>query len=372
VLAWAALAELVPLYPLYALLFLASGVSEAGVSALFALWSAVAVLTEVPAGLLADRWSRRGCLVLAALLQAAGFALWTAAPVAPSFAAGFVLWGLGGSLVSGSAEALVHDGLAAAGAPGSVGRLWGAVTAAGLVVQVPTALLATALSALGGSAAAGWASVAVLLLTAVLAARLPDVRLSGTGGPADDVPAVPLRAVLRGRPAALWAVVAAVAFVGGLDALEEYTPVMAAGWGVPTAVVPVALLGVPLLGAAGAWAGGRLSGPRAAGVLTTTAAGAFAVATLLDRPAAVVLLALGYGAYRAVLVVVEARLQAEITGDARATLTSVAGVGAEVSAFLVYGGWAVGGTWGIAALLALAVPLVVPALRRRERRAALR
>jgi hypothetical protein len=84
----------------------------------------------------------------------------------------------------------------------------------------------------------------------------------------------------------------------------------------------------------------------------------------------VVLLALGYGAYRAVLVVVEARLQAEITGDARATLTSVAGVGAELSAFLVYGGWAVGGTWGIAALLALAVPLVVPALRRRERRAA--
>lgn len=56
---WAALSELVPPYPLYALLFLDTGLSPAEVSLLFAVWSVTALVTEVPAGVLADRWSRR-------------------------------------------------------------------------------------------------------------------------------------------------------------------------------------------------------------------------------------------------------------------------------------------------------------------------
>ncbi len=70
---WAALSELVPYYPLYALLFLDTGLSDAQVSVLFAIWSVTALLTEVPAGALADRWSRRGAVVLASLLQAVAF-----------------------------------------------------------------------------------------------------------------------------------------------------------------------------------------------------------------------------------------------------------------------------------------------------------
>ena len=57
---WAALSELVPYYPLYALLFLDTGLSEAQISVLFALWSITAFVAEVPTGALADRWSRRG------------------------------------------------------------------------------------------------------------------------------------------------------------------------------------------------------------------------------------------------------------------------------------------------------------------------
>lgn len=52
---WTALSELVPLYPLYALLFLDTGLSAAEISLLFAAWSVTALLTEVPAGALADR-----------------------------------------------------------------------------------------------------------------------------------------------------------------------------------------------------------------------------------------------------------------------------------------------------------------------------
>ena len=117
---WAALSELVPYYPLYALLFLDTGLSNAQISALFAVWSVTSLLTEVPAGALADRWSRRGVVVLAGVLQAAAFVIWTAAPQAWAFALGFVVWGVSGALVSGASEALVYDGLAAVGAGGQL------------------------------------------------------------------------------------------------------------------------------------------------------------------------------------------------------------------------------------------------------------
>src|SRR5919112_3103607 len=108
---WAALSELVPYYPLYALLFLDTGLTGAQISALFAVWSVTGFVCEVPAGALADRWSRRGVVVLASVLQAAAFVVWTAAPALWAFALGFVIWGAGGALVSGASEALVYDGL---------------------------------------------------------------------------------------------------------------------------------------------------------------------------------------------------------------------------------------------------------------------
>src|SRR5918997_5546847 len=109
--AWAALSELVPYYPLYALLFLDTGLSGAQISLLFGVWSVTAFVTEVPAGALADRWSRRGVLVLAGVLQAVGFVVWTAAPALAAFAIGFVIWGASSALVSGASEALIHDAL---------------------------------------------------------------------------------------------------------------------------------------------------------------------------------------------------------------------------------------------------------------------
>src|SRR3712207_2529409 len=102
--AWAALSELVPYYPLYALLFLDTGLSDAQISLLFAVWSVTAFATEVPAGALADRWSRRGVLVLGGVLEAAGFVVWTAARSFWAFLAGLVGWGVAGPPWSGAAE----------------------------------------------------------------------------------------------------------------------------------------------------------------------------------------------------------------------------------------------------------------------------
>jgi MFS family permease len=370
---WALVADVVPLYPLYALLFADAGLSDADVSALLALWSVTAVLAEVPSGALADRFSRRAAIVAAGVLQALAYVLWTALPGVPAFVAGFVVWALGGALVSGAFEALLHDGLAAAGAAGQFGRVYGWVSAAELLSQLPTALLAAGLYAVGGFPLVGWASVAGCLVAAALAARLPEAPRPPTAEP-DDEP--DWWAVLRSgvaeavhRPAVRTAVLFVV-LLGGLDAVEEYFPLLARDWGVPVAVTPLAVLGIPLAGAAGAALGGRATTWRP-GTLTAVLAGsgaALVVAAVLAVPPGLVAVAAGYALYRLVLVVAESRLQAAIEGPARATVTSVSGVGVELAALVVFAGYALGGLAAVAVLsllLAAALPRLLPRARAR-------
>ncbi|WP_426514783.1 MFS transporter [Dactylosporangium sp. McL0621] len=366
---WALLSDAVPLYPLYALLFTDTGLSGGEISLLFALWSTVGIVAEVPTGALADRFSRRVNLVAAGLLQAAGFALWTALPSFAVFAAGFVLWGLGGALASGAVEALLYDGLRAAGHEHRYVRVSGQVTAAGLLAQVPAAVAAALLFPLGGYPLVGWVSVAVCLAAAALAARLPEVRTAPGGGNEEDDDGSGYFATLRdgvreaaGRPAVRTAALV-LAALAGLDAVEEYFPLLVHDWGVPTALNPAATLVITVGGAAGAALAaraGRFAGWGLAGLML--AAGlALAAAAALDRPAGIVLVAVFYGLYRLVLVVADACLQAVIDGAARATVTSVAALATELSALLLFAAWALGGAWCVAVLtVGLAVTLLLP------------
>jgi Major Facilitator Superfamily len=365
---WTALGYLPPLYPLYALLFLSTGVSEQQVSGLFALWSAVGFLAEVPAGVLADRWSRRGALVLGSVLEAAGFALWTALPGLPGYAAGFALWGLGGALQSGAAEALVYDGLAAAGGAGCYARVHGWLSATEVLAALPAAGLATALYAAGGFALVGWASVGVCLLTAGVATGLPEPPRTGGGADDDGGGWQEARTALRHPPLRL--LLAAVALVAGVDAVEEYVPVLAGTWGVPTAAVPVVVVAVPLAGALGAVLGGRaarLRGGALAGLLALAGV-LLGIAALWARPAALAAVAACYALYLAVLVAAGARLQDRIAGRSRATLTSVSALGTELTSLLVFGTWALSGALGTAGLVLAAAPVLAAALSDRGAR----
>ena len=279
--AWAFVGEAIPIYPVYALLFVDAGLSDGQISALLAIWSAVGIAAEVPMGALADRWSHRNALVAGALLQALGYVAWIAAPGFTGFAIGFVVWALGGALVSGSSEALLYEGLTAAGAADHYARVQGWATAAEFLAFIPAVLVATALLPIGGYAAIGWVSVATCLAAAVLAARLPPA--PATADPGEDGTST-LRAGLREamRPTVAGTVVA-LAVIGGFDAIEEYFPLLAQDWGVPTGWVPLAVLVVTLAGALGAALGGRFAGISRFGValLTGGAATALAVAGLV-------------------------------------------------------------------------------------------
>jgi MFS family permease len=362
---WALLADVVPLYPLYALLFADTGLSGAEISALFAIWSAVGILAEVPSGALADRLSRRGCLVWAGVLQAMGYTAWLLLPGFAGFALGFVLWGLGGALVSGAREALLFDGLKAGGAAERYGTINGWVVALGLLAQIPTAAVATALFAAGGYPLAGWVSVGTCLAAAWAASRIPEAPRSRTEDRDDDLGYLATLCAGLADAAAtrgVLGVLAAAAMLGAVDTVEEYFPLLLAEWGLPLAAIPLAALPIILAGAAGAALGGR-AGRIGVGSLAALLAAAMLVlgaAGLAAHPAGTAAVALFYGAYRAVLVVVDARLQERITSRSRATVTSVAGVGVDVATFGFLAVWALGG----APLMALVGVLLAAALPR--------
>ncbi|GHD37664.1 MFS transporter [Streptomyces galbus] len=351
---------------MYALLFADTGLPLWQISSLFVLWSLTGAALEVPSGAWADAFSRRALLRLGPLLGAVGFALWVAVPSYAAFAAGFVLWGARGALGSGALEALVYEELDRLGAADRYARAMGRAHAAGQVAVVTAMALAGPVLAWGGYSAVGAASVAACLLTALAAGRLPEHR---TGAAPGERRAASLRSGLadarrdRSVRAALLLVPAVAAVWGALD---EYTPLLVRGTGVPDAAVSPCLV----LVWSGVTAGSLLAGPggrlgrRGLATLLALSALALAAGALSGVPAGIALVAVAFGGFQLATVVADARLQERIEGTGRATLTSVAGLGTEAVTLAVYAGYAALGTRAAhGTVFALcAVPYLVTAL----------
>ncbi|WP_340563642.1 MFS transporter [Streptomyces sp. GSL17-111] len=341
--AYAGLEDFVLLYPVYAVLFADTGLDAAGISSLFVIWSLAGFLLEVPSGVLADLLPRRTLLVLAPLLNGAGFALWTVAPSYPAFAAGFVLWGAGEALRSGTYQALAWTELDRLDAADGYEQVIGRGRALGLTAQLLAAAVAGPVLAAGGYRALGLASTAALALCAVVALTLPDSRAPG---PKEGEEEPGFGSVLRGglrelrrtpgarRAALFWAVVT------GVTALDEYVPLLADAVAPGPAALPL-LVGLVTAGAAvGGWLAGR--GPRRAGGLLAVGAACLAGGALSGHPAGLVLVAVAYGVFEWTMALADARLQAAVSDRSRATVTSLAGFGSEVLAVLVFAGYALG------------------------------
>ncbi|GAB2486904.1 MFS transporter [Nocardiopsis aegyptia] len=346
VFAYALFEEFILLYPLYALLFHDTGLSVAQISSLFVIWALSGVVVAVPAGAWADVVPRRHLLAAAPLLAAAGFTLWLLLPSYAVFALGFALWGVGGALSSGAFEALVHSELDRRGAADRYARVMGTARALGVAAVGTATLLAVPVMAVGGYPAVGAASVAACALCSAAALALPEHRLPDTCPRAPRTAAARYAAVLRGglaeaassRP--LRRAIALVVVVTALwGVLDEYVPLLADEAGVPARTVPVVVLVVwVLVTLGGLFAGvGERLGPIGLAVVTALAAVAVAAGALLGSPVGWVLLGLGFGACQMLSVVADARLQARITGPARATVTSLAGLGTDVLTVCVYG-----------------------------------
>jgi hypothetical protein len=145
--------------------------------------------------------------------------------------------------------------------------------------------------------------------------------------------------------------------------LEEYTSLLVRGTGVPTGQVPW----WELVLWAGVGVGGLLAG-RAAGVspavlgVVVAVGGAFvALGAATGVAGGIVAVAAGFGALQLAGVVVGAWLQDAVSGPARATVTSVASLAAELVAVAVYAVYGVlAGPLGHARTFALLGLLYLP------------
>lgn len=372
-----------PFYPVYALVFADAGVSPAGISALFALWSAASFVVEIPSGVWADVASRRLLVTLAPLLEAAGYALWVVFPVFWSFAAGFVLLGAGTALRSGALQALVYAELDRVGAAGGYARLSGRAQAVGGAAELLATALAAPLIAAGGYRLVGVVTVVALVACAAAGRMLPGGSARTSGRSAEPVTNQPatneaatneagkdeavegdqaqLGALRSGfqvvrRSAAVRSALLLTAALTGVAALDEYLPLLAVGTGAGPASVPLLVLTVT----AGSTVGGLLAGRggRRLRPLLAAAAVLLAVGAGSGVPVGVVAVAGAFGVFYWALAQADARLQDSVEDAVRATVSSISGAAMEAVAIATFGLYAVGSTWLSPRLLfaAAAVP----------------
>lgn len=386
--AYTGLRDFVPLYAVYALLFQAEGLSASAISSLFLVWSVTSFLAEVPSGAWADLVSRRLLLSAGSLLTAMAFTLWLLIPTAAGFAAGFILWGIGGALVSGTWESLVYDTLAERGATSSYAWIIGGGESASWLAAVASAAMTAPLLVAGGYGLVGWISVSVAVLHAGLALLLPDPPRTGVDPddpeadrpPGEDAGA---GAVIRGYVSTLSAglreatrhppvrrVVLGLSLLTGLLAFDEYLPLVAAGTGVATEAVPLLMTLTFLTQAVAAALAGPASRLHVRWPPRLLALGAtlVGVGALVRHPVGFAAIAVGYALANCVMIVADARLQDAIAGRARATVTSTVGLGSELVAVALFTAYAGGSAFlPIALLVALNGLLLLglmPLLRR--------
>ncbi|GLY95065.1 MFS transporter [Actinoplanes sp. NBRC 103695] len=319
---------------MYALLFADTGLTTAEISSLFVIWSVVAFTAEIPSGAWADTWSRRRLYVLGAALTAAGFLTWTLWTAYPGFALGFVLWGLGGALCSGTLEALLYDSLAD---PDDYARVAGRGGTIAILSMLAATLLATPVFLLGGYVLVGVASVLVALAAGGFALGFPESRGEGSdkSGYLDTLRAG-LRHARTGKHV-VWALTLA-ALVPGFTALDEYIPLVTRATGVPVAYAGLFFAVPALFMALGSELAGRWAhcGPRVLGAVLAAAAALLAAGGLSRHAAGMLPIGAAFGLLQFAIVLSETRLQEVTPSAVRATVLSVSGFAAEVVAVALY------------------------------------
>lgn len=343
---------------MYALLFADTGLSTAQITSLLIIWSVVPVVLEVPSGAIADLVPRRALLTGGALIRGAGFGLWVLAPGYPAFAAGFVLWGVGSALESGTYESYVYDRLHAASAVERYRSVISSGRAGGLVLNLAATMLAAPLLAVSGFGLVGAVSVAACIAQTVLAATLPaDVRTAGIPAEPDDIPPEPgdadprtgILVVLRTglaeatRVRAVRRALLLAVLLPMFGVLDEYFGLLARDLHAPTDAVPLLVASTVAAQATGAFVARRCPA-RWVGPAVVTGGILLAGGALSGSPVGFVGVALGYGLFEMAVVVVQARLQDAMVGRARATVTSIAGMLVDTLTIVVLGAIALGST----------------------------
>lgn len=106
-------------------MFVDHGLTPWQVSFTLIAWSTTAFVLQIPAGVLADRFSRRWLLCGGQVARGLGFLIWLLFPTFPGFLIGLMLWAVKSAVTNGPFEALVYDELREAGRAEDYARVIG-------------------------------------------------------------------------------------------------------------------------------------------------------------------------------------------------------------------------------------------------------
>lgn len=327
--AYAFLFDFIFAYAVYTALFSLAGLSTAEIGVLLAFWSASAIVLEMPSGALSDHFDRRVLLILAPLAKVGTFVCWgLAAGNFWIYGAGFLLWSLGQAMQSGSREALLYERMAAEGRSDEFDKVLGRENAAeGLGIGLGTLF--------GGFVAyysfdwAIWLSIPPLIIAAVLAFWLEDVRRRGVQESEDKAEGSYLSHFVDAwrefRERAELRFVTTYIATGLLvfEVLEEFDELYYLAVSLPVwawGIVAAGVEGVYALASIHAY---RLAGRASLAWVLPIVGGVLLVAASQGQSAPyVLLLAAGYIVVAPLGVLAEARFQRLMEGKSRATTTS--------------------------------------------------
>ena len=313
--------------PFYTVMFAETGLSPVEIGVILASWSAVCLLLEVPCGVLADRFSRRGLMAIAQLIRCVGFGVWLLFPGFWGFLIGLMLWGFKSATLSGAFEAAVFDELKAEKREDEYVLIFGRTQAARFAGVLAASLAGAALSFLS-SPQMIWASIGTGIAAAGAALLMPPApRAAHTGdwnyfghlrrGAAE---AMRLPGVLRlltfiaGTQAVVWA-------------LADYWQLFAQQVGLPKPGIALFTAALAAAGTIAAAVAHRLRSlpPQTLYLMIVVAGACVAAAGAVFAPWAVVLPIVYVALFWLVDVNADARFQHALNPETRATVASVKG-----------------------------------------------
>jgi MFS family permease len=321
----------VPIMSMYTLIFVGKNFSTFEISTLLASWSVAALLFEVPSGVVADKFDRRYVLCASQLITAVAFVVWMVYPHLAVYFLGFVLWGIGAALDSGTYEAFVYDELAEQGASEKYVDVLGRSEACFLLAVV-AGFAFSAVFVKHGFDVLLWASCAAALVGAAIALSMPKARKR------EEVEEGMYFSMLRRgvktavRTPALARAIAIIAISGCItDFVTEYSPLFAVDRAVSAS--GVAIIGglmVVVMAIASAYASKLPRAASAESAYLTLVGALIVAATWSPRWMAILLFCVSAAIANAIWIIARAEMQPHIDDDIRATTTSVAGFSQEV------------------------------------------
>lgn len=182
------------------------GFTDATIGVMVACYSAVMLIIETPSGILADRWSRKGVLVLASTALAISAVIGGLSDSVAVYIVSTLFWGIFYALYSGTYDSIVYDTVLEETNDSKLfERFYGKVKIADSSALVLSALLGGAIASILSPRATYFLSIpfALLAIFALIKFKEPQLHKSEIAVPVKEHVRTTFKAVARNREIAL-------------------------------------------------------------------------------------------------------------------------------------------------------------------------